>query len=90
MALWRDPLDELIDDLERAVPAAAAPPVRGVRLEDLQWFVGEILWRENWDEPMTPDEVARFEQDPRYHAVTTQLKYGVRVRPGGSGDRRLR
>jgi hypothetical protein len=48
-----------------------------------------ILWRDNRDEEMTPEEVARFEQDPRYHEMT-QLKYGVRVRPGGSGDRRLR
>ena len=88
MALWRDPLDELIEDLEGAVPATAAPPVRGVRLEDLQWFLGEILWRENWDEPMTPDEIARFEQDPRYDEVTTQLKYGIRL--SGSGDRRPR
>jgi hypothetical protein len=85
MALWRDPLDELIDDLERAVPAAAAPPVRGVRLETLQWFLSVILWRDNWDEEMTPEEVARFEQDPRYHEMA-QLKYGVR--PGRSSDQR--
>ena len=26
MAMWRDPLDELIADLERAVPAALDPP----------------------------------------------------------------
>ena len=25
MAMWRDPLDELIADLERAVPSAARP-----------------------------------------------------------------
>jgi hypothetical protein len=44
MALWRDPLDELIGDLERTLP----PEVRRgnlqlPRLEDVQLLVGAIL-----------------------------------------------
>jgi hypothetical protein len=37
MALWRDPLDELIEDLERAVPAKPGQIEYdfGPRLEDL-------------------------------------------------------
>jgi hypothetical protein len=38
MALWRDPLDELIEDLERAVPAVAGASLYQTRrrVEDLQ------------------------------------------------------
>jgi hypothetical protein len=46
MALWRDPLDELIADLERTVPPApvAAIPIDERSLVDLQWAVGIVLW----------------------------------------------
>jgi hypothetical protein len=44
MALWHDPLDELIDDLEHALPPAPITPADdGPSLEDLQWCVGVVL-----------------------------------------------
>jgi hypothetical protein len=47
MALWRDPLDELIDDLERTLPQARTTctihEVQQALLEQ-QWAVGVILW----------------------------------------------
>jgi len=74
MALWRDPLDELIDDLERAVPAAAANPYQMLpRLEDMQWFISLILGRDKWYEEPTAEEIALLEANPRYQMVTRQL-----------------
>jgi hypothetical protein len=69
MALWRDPLDDLIEDLERAVPATSVPDQYEFlpRLEDLQWAVGEIIWAS------TPGEQARVAQDPRVQEVMDQL-----------------
>ena len=61
MALWRDPLDELIDDLERAVPAAAAPPPRwGAHWEAVRRVLSTI----SWDEWPTLEEVAPVQQHP--------------------------
>ena len=45
MAIWRDPLDELIEDLEKAVPEAQGPIVPDLfALEDMQVAIGPILW----------------------------------------------
>jgi hypothetical protein len=86
MAFWRDPLDELIDDLERAVPAAAANPYQMLpRAEDLHWLVSMILWRDKWDEEPTDEEIALLEANPRYQMVMRQLADRVRPR---LGDRR--
>ena len=44
MAIWRDPLDELIEDLEKAVPAAQGPIVPDLfALEDMRSSVGSNL-----------------------------------------------
>ena len=48
MAVWRDPLDELIADLERAIPAATTlafemPPP----MEDVCFFGESILSRDS-------------------------------------------
>jgi hypothetical protein len=45
MALWRDPLDDLIADLERSVPSAPAPGFRydGPSLIEIQFMIAEIM-----------------------------------------------
>jgi hypothetical protein len=55
MALWRDPLDELIADLERALPPTSDSEVFDWPqiLVDLQSAVGAVLSR-------SPDERARL------------------------------
>jgi hypothetical protein len=58
MALWRDPLDELISDLERALPPDARrgtlqlPPI-----EDVQTLVGALAFG-------TEEDRARAYKDP--------------------------
>jgi hypothetical protein len=63
MALWRNPLDELIDDLERTLPQAKATctihEVQQVLLEQ-QWAVGVILWG-------SEEEKARVMHTQRFH-----------------------
>ena len=54
-SMWRDPLDELIDDLERAIPEARFDFHR-VFLKQQQ-LTDAILYG-------TPEEVARLEADP--------------------------
>lgn len=45
MALWRDPLDDLIDELDRLTPPEIATPIQTLRppLADLQWAVSLLL-----------------------------------------------
>jgi hypothetical protein len=60
MALWRDPLDDLIADLERAIPPAPPQPAYELPpIEDVQWCVDIIL-------NGTPEEKAALASDPRY------------------------
>ncbi len=44
MALWRDPLDELIDDLERALPPDARGTLQILPIEDVQALMCAILY----------------------------------------------
>ena len=53
--MWRDPLDELIEDLERVVPAKA-PARYETLLEDMQIVVAGTLYHTK----------AERERDPRY------------------------
>ena len=56
--MWRDPLDELIDDLERVTPEARCKS--GLfPIEKEQQITDTILYG-------SPDEVERFEADPTY------------------------
>jgi hypothetical protein len=57
MALWRDPLDELIDDLERALPSGARGTLQIPRIEDMQTLMCAILYG-------TEEDVARAHNDP--------------------------
>ena len=58
MALWRDPLDELIADLEQALPPAVGPWVFDMPpFEDFQVAVESVLSR-------SPEERARLAKDP--------------------------
>jgi hypothetical protein len=63
MAVWRDPLDELIADLERALPPETKPQDVDYQatLLGCQILVSAILFG-------TDDSVARAEQDPRVKA----------------------
>lgn len=59
MALWRDPLDELIADLERTLPPGTGPRVSDLpSLEGMQFCVHAIL-------AGTPEAWAVAMQDPR-------------------------
>jgi hypothetical protein len=43
--MWRDPLDELIEELEHALPPSSVSwQPRGPRLEDLQWAMGLLMY----------------------------------------------
>ena len=43
MPIWRDPLDDLIADLDQSVPAAPAPTLEIPPMEDYCVF-GESIW----------------------------------------------
>lgn len=58
MALWRDPLDELIAGLERALPPVTGPePFDMPAFEDVQVAVASVLSH-------SPEERARLAKDP--------------------------
>lgn len=65
MALWRDPLDELIEDLERALPETTGPTLQESlpRLEDLQAVISPILFG-------TEEERKRNLTDPEYQRLS--------------------
>lgn len=65
MALWRDPLDELIDELDRAVPTAAAGDHELFDLVLMQRYVSAILYGSD-------EERARMETEPWYQEWQTQ------------------
>lgn len=69
--MWRDPLDELIDDLERVTPAPLADDDPHAQFMALQKLTDEILYG-------TPDAFAPVKADP---AVQRS-----RERPGDRGE----
>ena len=50
MALWHDPLDDLIEQLEKTIPQAPASALSdaqgllGMPLEEVQWMVADVLY----------------------------------------------
>ena len=81
MPLWRDPLDELIADLERTLPSASQSVEIGWTSEMLvgcQLLVRATMRR-------TPEEVERLkQQDPRARAYWAYVKrMAERRRPIG-------
>jgi hypothetical protein len=68
MALWHDPLDELIADLERVIPPKSTTQETDYQasLIGMQLYVSAILWG-------LPAEVARVERDPRVQAFLASL-----------------
>ena len=60
MTLWRDPLDELIDGLERSVATSTAGYHRPFDLVLMQRVVGTILFG-------SEEAQARMETEPWYH-----------------------
>lgn len=78
MAVWHDPLDDLIADLDAAVPAAPlAMRLDLPSLEDLQWVVTEILWG-------SPEDLAKAQADPRFQKVFDDLAASM-ARSGDPG-----
>ena len=74
--MWRDPLDELIEDLERALPAATRPVT--TILEDIQIVVTATLY----------DTKAERERDPRYHQANERVtRYFEQLHERLSGSR---
>jgi hypothetical protein len=62
MALWRDPFDELIDELDRTVPRDSAGDTEIPRLEDLLAVIAPILFAPKEDQ-------ARIFADPQYQQL---------------------
>jgi hypothetical protein len=85
-ALWRDPLDELIGELERTLPTQAESANFGIGppLADLHAAIHAIL------QP-TPEARARAEQDPHvqaFYAYYAKRRCPIaRERPGSDGDK---
>jgi hypothetical protein len=61
--VWRDPLDELIEELERALPPTADPSGHLPRLEDLQAVISPILFG-------TKEQQERLFADPAYQRLS--------------------
>jgi hypothetical protein len=59
MALWRDPLDDLIDELERAVPVGTATDHDLFDLVLMQRWVATVLYGSEEDQK-------RMESEPWY------------------------
>jgi hypothetical protein len=81
MALWRDPLDDLIDELERSAPAG---PVVDHDLFDLvlmQRWTTTVLYGSEEDQ-------ARMESEPWYAEWIRQWdRFTARVPKTASGER---
>jgi hypothetical protein len=77
MALWRDPLDDLIDELERAVPAAQATDNDLFDLVLMQRWVATILYG-------SEEDCLRMESEPWYAEWTRQWdRFTARVAKTG-------
>src|SRR4029453_5873955 len=79
MALWRDPLDELIGDLERALPPDTGHGSLGLPpIEDEQMLISAILYG-------TEENRARAYKEPRVQRV---LRYyeELAARRGSSSE----
>jgi hypothetical protein len=74
MAMWRDPLDELIADLERSIPAAATSAVEIPPMEDV-CLLGESILSPD------PDTRQRLAADPRVLRVVAYFERLARPRP---------
>ncbi len=68
MAIWRDPLDELIAELERTLPAEANCVDFGLGpLEGLQLYVQALMYG-------SADQIAQAERDPRVQAYLAAMR----------------
>jgi hypothetical protein len=69
MALWRDPLDELIESLETTLPAdnSNGPYELLPRIEELQKVLPPLLYG-------SAEAREQIERDPMYHRVMRQLQ----------------
>lgn len=66
--MWRDPLDELIDSLEAALPVETVQIQNGMvpRLADLQMVFAPILFG-------SEEDARRIQETPLYQKVMAQL-----------------
>jgi hypothetical protein len=77
MAIWHDPLDELIADLERSMPTSAAPTFEvPPPVEDHCLLVQCVLSR-------NPAERVRLAADPRIRGVVAYYDRMARRTTGG-------
>ena len=79
MPLWRDPFDELIDDLERSLPQARSvgPVDYQAALIGCQLIVAAILHG-------TEEDRLRAERDPRVQMFYAELGLFHRPQPAAS------
>ena len=85
MAIWRDPFDELIADLERAVPAPATPDF------DMPPPMDEHCFFMEWVLTEDPAKKTQLAEDPRVKRVQAYYdRYAARVattrQSGDSGE----
>jgi hypothetical protein len=66
MALWRDPLDELIDELDRTVPGGSVGDHAIPRLEDFQTVMTPLLFA-------SKEEQERIFADPQYQKLYARV-----------------
>jgi hypothetical protein len=76
MAIWHDPLDDLIADLERAVPAAPASTFDIPPMEDYSVFMEHMLSRD-------PAKRSRLAEHPAVKRV--QAYHGLAPAPPSRG-----
>ena len=81
MALWRDPLDELIDDLERALPPDARGTLQILPIEDVQALIYAILYS-------TEENRARAYQEPGAQRALRYYEELGKLRGSNSEPRR--
>jgi hypothetical protein len=77
--MWRDPLDELIEDLEAALPPTTGRYEHLPRLEDLQAVISPILFG-------TEEEKERLLSDPNYQRLSDTVMRQLHESLSGSRE----
>ena len=84
MPLWRDPFDELIADLDRSVPASAAPDF------DMPPPMEDVCFFGEWMQCRDPERRQRLAENPSVRRVREYYdRLGLRLRspqPRGTED----
>ena len=80
--MWRDPLDELIEDLDAALPATKTPERYEFlpRLRDFQAVISPTLYD-------TPEQLARRRADPQFRQLEETVMRQLREALSGTRHR---